>query len=240
MPGPGTAGAEGRLLTVGVPFEIAAALRDRTKVGLAVVAPVAVRETSDALGREIEAVAADLHERHAGRAPSEVPGVPEARALYRALGLDPTKIRPSNEALLRRVLRGDALYRVNTLVDSVNLVSLRRQLPFGLYDLDRIDPPVSLRLGDEGESYPGIRKGAINVAGRPVLADAAGPFGNPSADSERTSIRLGTTRALVIAWAPVRLAASELGAALDDAVQTATRHCGGEPVERRLLPDAAS
>ena len=79
------------------------------------------------------------------------------------------------------------------------------------------------------------------MAGRPVLADAAGPFGNPSADSARTSIRAATTRALVIAWAPARLPAAELGAALDDAVETAVRHCGGEAVERRLLPgDGAS
>jgi DNA/RNA-binding domain of Phe-tRNA-synthetase-like protein len=166
--------------------------------------------------------------------------VAEARALYRALGLDPTKTRPSSEALLRRVLKGGALYRVNTLVDAVNLVSLRRQLPFGLYDLERIEPPVTLRLGGPGESYPGIRKGDVNVGGRPVLADATGAFGNPSADSERTSIRLETTRALVIAWAPARLAVSELGAALDDAAETAIRHCGGERVERRLLPDAGA
>lgn len=204
------------------------------------IAPVAVRATDDALGREIEATAADLRARHAGRAPSEIPGVAEARALYRALGLDPTRTRPSSEALLRRVLKGGALYRVSSLVDAVNLVSLRRQLPFGLYDLDRVQPPVSLRLGGAGESYPGIRKGEIHVAGRPVLADVAGPFGNPSADSERTAVGLETTRALVVAWAPARLAASELGAALDDAVDTATRHCGGALLERRLLPDGGS
>ena len=67
-----------------------------------------------------------------------MPGAADARALYKALGLDPTKTRPSNEALLRRVLKGEALYRVNTLVDALNLCSLRDQLPFGLYDLDRV------------------------------------------------------------------------------------------------------
>jgi DNA/RNA-binding domain of Phe-tRNA-synthetase-like protein len=142
--------------------------------------------------------------------------------------------------LLRRVLKGESLYRVNTLVDAVNLVSLRRQLPFGLYDLERLGPPLELRLGSPGESYEGIRKGAIRVEGRPVLGDTHGPFGNPSADSARTRIRIETTRALVIAWAPARLDPSRLAAAVSDAVETAVRHCGGELVERRLFPAAGA
>jgi len=224
---------------VGVQIDIETGLRDRVLLGLAVLEAVSVRDADPALNQEIEAAAAALRERHAGRTPSEIEGVAEARALYRAMGLDPTKTRPSSEALLRRILKGDPLYRVNTLVDAVNLVSLRRQLPFGLYDLERIEPPIVLRLGSDGESYPGIRKGEIRVAGRPVLADARGPFGNPSADSERTSIRPGTTRALVIAYGPARLARATLAAAVDDAVATVTRHCGGAPVESRLLPGAA-
>jgi DNA/RNA-binding domain of Phe-tRNA-synthetase-like protein len=205
-------------------------------MGLAVMEPVTVREADAALVGELRAAARELRERHSGRPASEVEGVSEARALYRALGLDPTRTRPSNEALLRRVLKGEPLQRVNALVDAVNLVSLRRQLPFGLYDLARVEPPVELRLGREGESYPGIRKGEIHVAGRPVLADARGPFGNPSADSERTRIRQETSRALLIAYAPARLPPEALAAAVADAVSAVARHCGGEPVERRLLP----
>jgi len=225
---------------VELPLVVAESLRDRVRVGLAVVEPVSVREAAAALAADVDATTADLRGRHAGRAPSEVPGVAEARALYRALGLDPTKTRPSNEALLRRVLKGESLYRVNTLVDAVNLVSLRRQLPFGLYDLDRVEPPVTLRLGAPGESYPGIRKGEIHVAGRPVLSDARGPFGNPSADSERTSIRLQTTRALVIAYAPARLPAAAVREAVDEAVGLVARHCGGDAVLTRMLPEGGA
>ena len=76
-----------------------------------------------------------------------MPGAADARTLYKALGLDPTKTRPSNEALLRRALKGKSLYRISTLVDALNLSSLREQLPFGLYDLDHVDPPVTLRKG---------------------------------------------------------------------------------------------
>ena len=66
-------------------------------------------------------------------------------------------------ALLRRALKGEALYRINTLVDALNLCSLRLQLPFGLYDFERVEPPVVLRRGRAGEAYEGIRKGSVSV-----------------------------------------------------------------------------
>jgi DNA/RNA-binding domain of Phe-tRNA-synthetase-like protein len=130
------------------------------------------------------------------------------RAMYKRVGIDPTKTRPSSEALLRRVRRGDELPRINSLVDVINWCSLESQLPFGLYDLDRIGGPVVLRLGRDGEQYGGIRKDAVHVAGRLTLADADGPFGNPTSDSARTMVTVATTRALVVIFAPASVAAA--------------------------------
>lgn len=124
------------------------------------------------------------------------------RTMYKRVGIDPTKTRPSSEALLRRVRKGDELPRINSLVDIINWCSLESQLSFGLYDLDKIQGDVTLRLGGEGESYPGIRKDAVNVAGRLTLADGQGPFGNPTSDSARTMVTTATTRALVVIFAP--------------------------------------
>ena len=164
-----------------------------------------------------------------------MPGAADARTLYKAIGLDPTKTRPSNEALLRRALKGEPLYRINTLVDALNLVSLREQLPFGLYDLDHVRPPVVLRRGSTGEAYEGIRKGTVNLEGRPLLADADGPFGNPSSDSLRTSITLATRRAFVVAYAPAGYPPARLDGVLDSTAETLTRFCGGSVGERRTL-----
>src|SRR6185436_6715464 len=162
-------------------------------------------------------------------------GAAEARALYKALGLDPTKTRPSSEALLRRVLKGEALYRINTLVDAMNLCSLRAQLPFGLYDLDRVEPPVVLRKGQAGESYEGIRKAEVNVDGRPVLADARGAFGNPTSDSARTMVTLDTRAALVTVYAPASFVEARLADVLKDTETTLTRYCGGTARDRRVV-----
>lgn len=127
-----------------------------------------------------------------------------ARALYRAFGLDPTRHRPSSEALLRRARRGDALPRINSLVDVANVMSMLLQVPVGLYDLDRVEgPELVVRLGLEGEGYEGIRKDWVNVAGRICVADAAGACGNPSSDSARTMITTRTERAAWIYFLPV-------------------------------------
>jgi DNA/RNA-binding domain of Phe-tRNA-synthetase-like protein len=133
----------------------------------------------------------------------KVAGSGAARALYRRLGEDPTRHRPSSEALLRRVRRGDGLPRVNSLVDVANVVSMRLQVPVGLYDLDRVQGQLTLRLGRLGESYAGIGRETVNVAGRLCVADDLGACGNPSADSARTMITTGTDQAAWIFFLPV-------------------------------------
>ena len=138
-----------------------------------------------------------------------------ARQLYKAIGVDPTKTRPSSEALLRRVRKGDSLPRINTLVDICNWCSLESQLPYGLYDFDRVVPPVMIRRGQAGESYPGIRKDDVHLDGRLALVDAQGPFGNPSSDSARTMVTVAARRLLVVVFAPAMATQSALARVLD-------------------------
>jgi DNA/RNA-binding domain of Phe-tRNA-synthetase-like protein len=132
------------------------------------------------------------------------------RTMYKKVGLDPTKTRPSNEALLRRVRKGDTIPRINSAVDVVNWCSLEFQLPYGLYDSAKVSGPVTLRLGAEGEKYAGIRKDAVNVAGRITVADDMGPFGNPTSDSERTMVTPSATELLVIVYAPIEVGQPQL------------------------------
>lgn len=129
-----------------------------------------------------------------------------ARALYKRFGIDPTRVRPSSEALLRRLKKGEPLPRVNSLVDVANSLSVQLQVPVGLYDLDKVkgeNDGLVIRLGAEGESYTGIGKEKVNVAGRICVADAEGPCGNPSSDSARTMITTATERAAWIYFLPV-------------------------------------
>jgi DNA/RNA-binding domain of Phe-tRNA-synthetase-like protein len=134
----------------------------------------------------------------------ETGGVARARALYRRFGIDPTRVRPSSEALLRRIKKGEPLPRINSLVDVANALSIQLQVPVGLYDLGRVrGDELVVMLGAEGEGYLGIGKEHVNVDGRICVADAEGPCGNPSADSARTMITTETERAAWIYFLPV-------------------------------------
>jgi DNA/RNA-binding domain of Phe-tRNA-synthetase-like protein len=168
---------------------------------------------------------------HAVRA-GEVAGIDAARALYRAFGIDPTRTRPSSEALLRRVRRGEALPRVNTAVDVCNWCSLEVQLPYGLYDAGALEPPVALRRGGPGDEYAGIRKEAVHLAGRPALFDGRGPFGTPTSDSARTMTTTRTRAVLVVVFAPRTVTRERMGQVLDMTAARLAEYAGGRETDR--------
>jgi DNA/RNA-binding domain of Phe-tRNA-synthetase-like protein len=162
--------------------------------------------------------------------------IARVRAMYKRFGLDPTKVRPSSEALLRRVRKGDPLPRVNSLVDICNWCSVETQLPFGLYDYNKIEgDDVALRVGATGEGYDGIRKDRVNVDGRLTLADSRGPFGNPTSDSARTMVTLDTTRVLFVVYCPREHERQGLAAAMDLTARRMLEFSGAAPSLRRTL-----
>jgi DNA/RNA-binding domain of Phe-tRNA-synthetase-like protein len=172
------------------------------RLGLVHAEPIAVGPSGPDLLAEVDSTCGALQAAHAGRAPSEIEGLTPARDLYRLFGIDPTRTRPSSEALLRRVIQGKGLPRILNAVDVCNLCAVRFLLSIGLYDAGRIRGPVTLRPGLPGESFPGIRKEEVHLQGRPVLADDEGAFGNPTSDSLRTSVTEATRSLLMAIFAP--------------------------------------
>ncbi|MDD5307595.1 MAG: phenylalanine--tRNA ligase beta subunit-related protein [Deltaproteobacteria bacterium] len=193
-------------------------------------------DAGEVLWREIDQTCRDIRERHAGGSSGQVPGVEEARRLYWSVGIDPTRTRPSSEALLRRVVKGKDLYRVHPLVDLFNLASLLSLLPVGLYDEGRIaGHEVLVRLGEPGWAFEGIRKGPVHVGDRLCVADAQGPFGSPTSDSLRTSIEGQVPRALAVFFQPADGDPERLRLALDTASDLAARHMGARVAGRIVI-----
>lgn len=120
------------------------------------------------------------------------------RAGYKALGKDPARYRGSAEALLRRLIAGKGLPRINAVVDVINLVSLESRLPVGLYDLAAVSGDVLFRAGQAGETYKGIGKYDLNLEGLPLFADEIGPHGSATSDSERTMVTAATKDVLAL------------------------------------------
>lgn len=184
----------------------------------------------------IDATCAELRAKHEGRAPSEIEGLQFARRLYKSFGVDPTKTRPSSEALLRRVRKGQALYRVNTLVDLWNWQSLRYLMSIGLYDRAKIlGRDLTVRLGTEGEVIGGIRKKDVNLEGRLCIADSKGAFGSPTSDSPRTSITEATREVLVVVFATPDFPRVKLDAMLADGAAAMAHYTGATTTRQDVV-----
>lgn len=147
-----------------------------------------------------------------------MPQLDASRRAYKAFGKDPGRFRLSSEALYRRIRQGKELYRINTVVDANNLISLETGFSLGSYDMDHIDGDVLFRRGTAGEGYQGIGKGVVALENMPVLADAAGPFGSPTSDSTRAMITPSATGILsiIFSFSPRE--------ALEDALTLAASH----------------
>lgn len=167
--------------------------------GAAVLASVKNTETNEALWTEIDHFIEDYRLRYTPDSIKLMPSIEATREAYKRCGKDPSRYRPSGEALVRRTLKGHDLYHVSTLVDLINLASIRYGYSIGGFDADKIHGEcLTLGIGREGEPYEGIGRGPLNIQGLPVYRDEEGGIGTPTSDHERTKLSLQTTRLLAI------------------------------------------
>lgn len=162
------------------------------------LADVKVEQEYPELTGKIEAETAELAARLSMEDIAQIPAIAATRAAYKSLGKDPSRYRPSAEALLRRVVSGKGLYRINNVVDALNLISVTTGYSIGGYDADRIQGDVSLVCGASEIPYEAIGRGMLNVENLPMLKDDTGYFGCPTSDSLRTMVSDKTTRFLMV------------------------------------------
>jgi len=128
---------------------------------------------------------------------AKIPTITATRKAYKAFGKDPSRYRPSAEALLRRVVKGKGLYKINNVVDLLNLVSLTTGYSIGGFDADKIQGDISVGVGEANEPYEAIGRGTLNIEGLPILRDSVSGFGTPTSDSIRTCVTNDTKRFLM-------------------------------------------
>ena len=185
------------MIKIKVSEEIASVCPDF--VGAAIEAQVVNTPYSDGLWAEIRELSADYRQCFTTVSIKELPGVEATRRVYRACGKDPSRYRPSSEALIRRVVQGKELYQIDTLVDMINLASMKFGYSIGGFDADKFaGDTLTLGIGRKDEPYEGIGRGILNIEGMPVYRDAEGGVGTPTSDHERTKIELRTTHLLTL------------------------------------------
>ena len=195
------------------------------KLGFLHLTDCRVIMSSDALRKTYDGVANTARERFADTPLGEHPVAGGVRRLFKSVGIDPSRYRPSGEALVRRILKGQGLYHINCIVDINNICSIESLFPLGAYDRERIIGDVTIRLGASDEVYRGIGK-EINIAGKLVSADSEGAFGSPIADSDRTKITEDTREVLILLYAPASTEDGEIQSTLNRFADLASEHAG--------------
>lgn len=155
-------------------------------------------EHNPELWQEINASCNSLQRKHDFESIREIPPIAEGKNAYRDLGKDPNRYRLSAEALLRRIVKGQSIYQIHSLVDALNLTSIRTGITIGGFDLDLINGPVILGIGQADEEFDAIGRGSLNIHRLPVYRDKTGPIGSPTSDCTRTMLSINTRNFLML------------------------------------------
>lgn len=216
-------------------INIGSTVQDIVKLGVIIFTKLDCQEKNQSLWQELQSLA-QIYRNQYKTTSDALDKLKPTRDLYRAMGIEPTRIRPSSEALFRRAVKNKPFYQINSIVDAANYVSMSIFLPIGLYDLNKIQGKIELRAGLPDESYQGIGKEEVRVAGRLVLADNLGAFGNPSSDSFRTSIDIKSCYVLLVIFTPHNYPDNLLSQHLDFTSHFILKyHSSGSYVEKFIL-----
>ena len=125
------------------------------------------------------------------------------RDFFWSIGIDPTKTRPAAEALIRRILQGKELPRINTAVDAYNLASVKSHISVAAFDTSKLKGNLRLRFAKSGEKFTGIgMQCPIVLEGKELVIEDTGttePIAvYPYRDSDSTKITESTKEAIFI------------------------------------------
>lgn len=197
-------------------------------------ADVKVSPTSDLQRNEMAELAAGIASRLKIEDINKLAPIAATRRAYKLCGKDPNRYRPSQEQLMRRIVRGLGLYNVDSLVDAGNQLSLTTGCSVGCFDRVNIDGScLTIGIGRHEEPYEGIGRGPLNVEGLPIVRDASGGIGTPTSDNERTKISASTGKLVMT----IHLFDPEVNA--DEVIEIAktlmSRHASARNISARIF-----
>jgi DNA/RNA-binding domain of Phe-tRNA-synthetase-like protein len=219
-----------RAMTSGVVLKVAG-----VKLGVVEADNVQAADTDTALASQLLTVCDELRRLRSLDSLRKWEPVEAVRKMFGSWGMDPSKYRPSSEALMRRVLKGNVLPRILNIVDVGNWGALETGWPYGCYDLEKIAGYVEIRHGKPGEQYEGIGRQILRLEARPIFADNVSPFGSPISDSTRTMITHSTSSVLVIICAPASSGDAALRASLSRMGERLVTWCGAMDFRCRIV-----
>lgn len=163
---------------------------------------------------------------------TELEIIKETRNAYKFCGKEPSRYRPSAEALLRRLRTKKALYQINNVVDTINLISINTQYSIGGFDYKKIQGGIICDIGNS-DAYEAIGRGLLNIEYMPGLKDTMGFFGTPTSDSVRTMVTEQTQELLLVFY---DFFGNELlTKSMEYGEQMLSNHCNGRLISKNII-----
>jgi len=192
---------------------------------------VQVEKENDLIQRLKKTVYTETKDKYNIETLKDNPTVRAYRDFYWKLDIDPTKTRPSGEALLRRVLHGDELPRISTVVDAYNLASTKTIIPISGFDKDRLNPPFQVRFAKNGETFIGIgmSKPMTLTDKMLVLTDEKQVLCiYPHRDSDYTKITERTRDVIIVGYGAPEITEEQLKEVVEITLSYIKQVAGGE------------
>lgn len=162
------------------------------------------------------------------KALADLNGIKKWREAFKLAGTDPSRYRPSHEALFRRLKKGERLPDIHSAVDLNNYFSVKYCMPIGIYDTEKISGPVIVKIGAPEDGYEGINGREVNMENKLLTADGEGAFGSPIVDSKRTMVTPDTRHALHILYFPPGIPEEKALTQLNTITEAMTHVHGGQ------------
>lgn len=221
-----------------MPLVIDASVAERIpafSLGLILYEGVHISPSPKKLQSRINLFVEHLRLQQEGKSLTDIEEIAQWRSVFKQLGIDPSRYRPSSEALLRRLLQGSPFHWVNSAVDVNNFMSIHTALPFGIYNADKVKGKVVCKIGGEHDAYDALNGRTVQMEGKLVLCDEQGPFGSPFVDSVRTSVTEEATHLMhVIFFSPATTPAKR-EEVMGSTARMVTEINGGEAVLMKIV-----
>lgn len=198
------------------------------KLGVIHYRKIVVSDSPQMLHSRMQLLQEQLKLEYEGTKLAVIDEIQQWRRIVKTLGVDPSKYRHSAEALMRRVMKGDFLPSINSAVDVTNLLSLQYKIPFGIYDVNKLQPPIQVYIGAEHDEYEALNGRIYHLANKLTLADKRGAFGSPFVDSKRTSVTDETAECLQIVYLLPSIKKTKAYAILETIAHTFYSFHGGD------------
>ncbi|GAY75370.1 hypothetical protein NBRC111894_924 [Sporolactobacillus inulinus] len=197
------------------------------KIGIIYYPSIAVGELPSLIGERLPLYYENIHLSLTEHPVNEIPGVREWRQVFKKIGCDPSRYRPSQEALLRKIKKDGHPHFIHSAVDLLNFFSVQHGIPMGLYDAAHLENPIQIKIGTDADQYDGLNGRVMHMKDKLVSIDGCGAFGSPIVDSHRTCVTEKTTEALQIIYLRPSMAVNEAQQLIEKMADMFTQVHGG-------------